>query len=145
MPRYENTFYEAGGPSFAPLSTYEWWILWQALQNTGDNAKVAAAMNELGALVQADWLDSLPPVPDEVRPPDVLKAMFAAHDQHEDDWIAQQCGFAVSSLERLRSAERPYTYRELESTAQSLVSLAGSLFTVARDREEEIERDDRKE
>lgn len=145
MPLYENTFYEAGGWSFAPLTPHEWWVLWQALNNRQDEAKAAEALRTLGSLVQTDWLDSIPPVPDEGHPPERLQAMFRAHDQYQDDWLKNQSDFAVSRLGYLCSSPRPYSHRELENTARSLVELAGELFRVANDREEEIERGDRDE
>ncbi|MFF5990671.1 MULTISPECIES: hypothetical protein [Prauserella] len=143
MSMHANTFYGAGGWSFAPMTPYDWWILWRALENRQDEAKVAKARRDLGALVQTDWLDSMPPVPAEGHDPELLQAMFEAHDKYQDDWIQRQCEFMVSTLERLQAAERPYGYRELERVAGSLVSLAGQMFMVAHDREEEIERGDR--
>lgn len=143
VPSYENPFHEPGGYSLAPLSSLDWLTIWRALRDPADDQRTAQALNALGALVQNDWLDSLPPVPDEGHDRDVLREMFRAHDQHEDALVEQRCGFVMSELSRLRSAESPFAARRLNGAARSLVSLAGDLFRIARNREEETERGDR--
>lgn len=144
MSRYDAMFHEAGGPSYAPLSSGQWWTIYQALREQDDPA-VAEALDQLGALVQEDWLDSLPPVPDEERPRAALRAMFDVHDKHEDAWIDRRCGIAIDTLSRLRAAERPINHGRLDCAARVLITTAGELFRVARDRQDEVERGDRDE
>lgn len=118
----------------SPLSRADWWILWDALHNPDGDRQ--AAREVLGSLVSPEWLHDTAVASHASRDSaSRTAAIEAARKTWQDSWIARRCDLGISTLQRLRDAERPYHHTRLDFAARVLLLITTDLFRLSDQRE----------